>query len=204
MEATILTDTVWIENLQHVDTIISILPAKENLSFKDSFFSNPLASIAFVISCVALLFSIFWSFLSHRHNLTSVKPICHLFFKYTEESGEFIYTLTNGGVGPALISDIKYIYKDKVHSNLREVLKEFNKEFKVNDLVTKMNMRNVTLSVNDPTNLMSGILIKTKMKGNSEPFCDELSKITVEVIYRSVYKKKFTLKENIDSPFCKS
>jgi hypothetical protein len=120
------------------------------------------------------------------------------------EAGDFWYTLTNGGVGPALISDIKYYFRGKQYGNLRDVMKEFDKDFNIGNLVTKMNLRNVSLSINDPTNLMSGKLLNNKVEGIAELFCSELNKITVEVINRSIYKRKFTLKENIDSPFCKS
>lgn len=83
---------------------------------------------ATIISLTAIILTIVQIYIQREHNFKSVKPIGQV--SVADYETDVHVALTNGGIGPLIITDIKVYNKDVTSTNLLKVLP--------NDLVQSM------------------------------------------------------------------
>ncbi len=74
-----------------------------------------------VIALCALVVSVLQTRIQHNHNKLSVKP--YLDSSTIQEDSTLVVTITNEGIGPAIIKNMSFIHQDKTYTNLYELLK---------------------------------------------------------------------------------
>lgn len=72
-----------------------------------------IAIAAASISLTALIFSIYQTWLSRRHNYFSVAPMLDFSILSSESDKRYLFNITNKGLGPAIITDFVVLIKNK-------------------------------------------------------------------------------------------
>ncbi len=131
-----------------------------------------------VIAVVAVVVSIWQVRILQNHNKLSVKPLMD-FLILTEDSVMNL-SISNRGIGPAIIQDITYVYEDSVHGEWYSVLSQAGV---LEDAITQMNYgKNTVLSPD--TEL---IILRLKKK-DFEPIG-----ISLDIFYESIYEDKYEM-----------
>ncbi len=176
------------------------------------YLSEVIAIAAMVIALVTAITSIVQTYDNKRHNRLSVRPLITLVKSSSaineKDEYKFHITMSNSGVGPAFITDIKItINKEKVDTS-----KDFYTVFRKN-LLGKLSKFNVDysllLSESSETVLKEGVetsILEVNLhsrenelsvsdRGELYKMYDEytsfLSQIKVEVHYESLYEESF-------------
>lgn len=132
-----------------------------------------------VIAVAAVVVSIWQVRILQDHNKLSVKPLMD-FLLVTNADSVLSVSISNRGIGPAIIQDISYVYEDSIHKECFSVLKEANILEKV---TTQMNYgKNTVLSPD------SEFVILEVKKKDFKPIG-----ISVYIKYESIYEDEFEM-----------
>lgn len=138
-----------------------------------------------LIAVSAVVVSVWQVRLSQKHNRLSVRPYLDFFSGWTAER-EWEMTLSNEGVGPAILKKQEYSFGGKTYGTWDEVLKAAN--------IFEQRINSTTFSPNSPFAADKTIVFLKLDRTEAE-----LSKpigISVKISYESVYEEPFELKIN--------
>ena len=104
--------------------------------------------VALFISCLALVVSIVQTNILQKQSQAAVWPRLSNGQGYSVSTNDFyIYTINNDGVGPAIVKDIEYTYKDTSFEKMNDLFHYFRKleaqEIGSNIVPTNFNFGNV-------------------------------------------------------------
>lgn len=145
-----------------------------------------LAISATLLSLGALVIAIFQTKIAREQQQMSVWP--HLQVAYAQDNDVFTWSVTNNGVGPAIIKSVALTYQGKAYKTHYDLLFEQIERFKANQ-TTHM----------DISDMLPGYVIKTDGEitlgqiKNSVPVANAMRQIIVDssfhfrVIYSDVY-----------------
>lgn len=132
-----------------------------------------------VIAVAAVVVSIWQVRILQDHNKLSVKPLMD-FLLVTNEDSVLNVSISNRGIGPAIIQDIKYTYQDSTASEWYPILSSANILERV---TTQMNYgKNTVLS---PDSEYTILRVK---KANYAPIG-----IRVDITYQSIYEEEYEI-----------
>ncbi len=133
-----------------------------------------------VIAVAAVVVSIWQVRILQDHNRLSVKPIMDYGFE-NEANDIFSVSISNHGIGPAIIQDISYVFEDSVYQEWDSILLAANL---MDDVTARMSYgKNTVLSPN------SKYVILKMRKKNPKPIG-----ISINITYQSIYEDEFELK----------
>ena len=133
-----------------------------------------------IIAVSAVIVSIWQVRLSQRHNQLSVRPYLDFFSGY-QEASVWEVTLTNEGVGPAILQKMEVTYKGETRNNWDFVLQD--------SLMRKIWLNSAVFAPPSPFAANKEI---TLLKLNREEVKGPLG-IKVRLEYESIYEEKFDL-----------
>lgn len=187
------------------DTLKIINVEKVETDLLNRFFENPLSFAAILISLAALFVTIYFSYKIHRHHVLSIRPQFRTHLNKTLEKG-LILTLTNCGLGPANMFEVKFSYKDKVDRTIYDLLKKIsqieNKDDSGNELKLLVGKKTIIheisfFSMNNPTWISekeSIELFRAKIRTNDIEILKFTASIVDDIIttikYKDLYGKK--------------
>lgn len=124
-----------------------------------------------VIALCALVVSVLQTRIQHNHNKLSVKP--YLDSSVLESDSTLVVSVTNEGVGPAIIKSISYVHNDVEYTTLYELFKEIDKS---NDVIGTINYSRNSIFPSGKEQFF------TRLKGRNA------RDITVKINYESIYE----------------
>ena len=135
-----------------------------------------------VIALAAVFVSVWQGVMTREHNKLSVKPLLdynNIWDRTNEETIQKV-SVSNKGIGPAILKNMTFYLGEKCIPSIRLTLKDASKQ---EELVSMM-----TYGTNTPlTPSKEAILIWLRKKDNSR------SGIRVKIDYESIYGDDFTL-----------
>lgn len=92
--------------------------------------NNIIALLAIVVSIAALIFSVIYSRrtlkITIKHNKLSVEPILSIYSHSCNNDNKYDAFLRNAGMGPAILTSIKYLYKNNKYKSIFDLLEGNN------------------------------------------------------------------------------
>jgi hypothetical protein len=82
-----------------------------------------IALSAFFVSLIALIFSIYFSYLSHKHNRLSVEPMINTVLENLDSKLSVKITIDNRGLGTAILTDINLSFNNTDYKTVYELIK---------------------------------------------------------------------------------
>jgi hypothetical protein len=135
-----------------------------------------------IVAVSALVVSVWQVQISQQHNRLSVRPYMD-FFSGWKSADQWQLTLSNEGVGPAIIQEIDYHYQGKTYANWDECLEAAG--------LRKFRTNSATFGKNSPF-AVDKTVIFLELKRNEEALRQSLG-INVLIKYESVYEEPFEL-----------
>ncbi|MEP5613314.1 MAG: hypothetical protein ABJP45_13765 [Cyclobacteriaceae bacterium] len=139
-----------------------------------------LSQIGIIIIALAAVFVAVWQVkILQDHNKLSVRPLMD-FLLVTNEDSVLNVSISNRGIGPAIIQEISYTYQDSVHREWYGILSAADL---LEATTTQMNYgKNTVLSPNTEFKILG-----VKKKNHQQ------IGISVKIIYQSIYEEEFEL-----------
>lgn len=166
-------------------------------SFKDP--QNVIAIGVTIISLCALVVSLMQTRimqeereLMREYSRASVWPSLELrSFKShntTDHSiNELVFTLTNSGVGPAIITDVKVSYNDKTVNNWWDVFEAIGIPDSIDTFITNSNFNDRIIKIGETLEILN-------LNDNlplAQAFYKNTEDLSIEIYYESIYKEKW-------------
>lgn len=136
-----------------------------------------------VIAISAVVVSVWQVQLAQTHNRFSVRPYMDFFSGWVDED-EWQVTLSNEGVGPAILQSTEFTYKGKTYYKWDDLLDVTN--------LRKYNRGTVTFSPESPF-AVGKTIVFFKLLRKEDSLRNQLG-IDVKVKYESIYEEHFELK----------
>ncbi|MFC2152810.1 hypothetical protein ACFLSE_09830 [Bacteroidota bacterium] len=143
--------------------------------------------VAFVISIGTLFTIIYQTKLIRKQQYASVLP--YLEISSDVSDGNYYYlTLSNNGVGPAFLNDIKVIYNDTTYNmNPSKFVQQINIPCNLNNFIDKGKLLPADTKI-----MLTGTDNSESIKALYELFFNK--KAIVEVTYSSIYNEKWIVR----------
>lgn len=156
-----------------------------------------------VIALIALGLAIYEGWSNRKHNKLSVKPKIDAAISFLFKDGEFIFSIINNGLGPAIITSVKiFVGTDEVDSNL-SLNNRFKKAIQLvaPGLMGHGRLSSIDIGFSITANRehkfadlacdFQNYVIKSKT--TEAELKNNLDKITYHIEYESIYGEKFFL-----------
>lgn len=150
---------------------------------------------AIIIAILALVMSIISLVATIIHNFRTVAPLLTDLYHYNDTCSSndhnFVYELKNCGLGPAIISSIKYKHNSNVFENSIDLLNNFNSLWSLQGSLTTtfILVDKHILASNEKMGLFTLDIQDKRLK---DLFFEYFDKVEIEVKYKSIYKKERT------------
>ncbi len=132
-----------------------------------------------VIAVAAVVVSVWQVKILQDHNKLSVKPLMD-FLIITSEDSILSVSISNRGIGPAIIQDISYVYEDSIHREWYTVLTAAG--------VFERTTRQINYGKNTVLSPDNEFVILEIQKEDYEPIG-----ISMKVIYQSIYEDEYEM-----------
>ena len=171
---------------------------------KKSFLQDPQNIIALgvtLISVCALIVSIKQTqIMSEERNMSfeqakaSVWPRLDIGPNYSmsdedDSIEKFSLILNNGGIGPAIITQVRVYYEDEIVNDWWELFSYFNLPDTLNISIANADFHNSIIKIGEERT----VLDLNENLPIAQAFFDHQSKITIEIFYESIYKERWKL-----------
>ena len=100
---------------------------------------------------------------------------------------EFAITLTNSGVGPAIITDVKLTYKDKIANNWWDIFRYQDIPKDIETTISNMGFNDRILKIGETIEILN-------LNDNpplAQAFYDRREGLRFEIYYQSIYKEQW-------------
>ncbi len=156
--------------------------------------SDRIVSLSAIIIAVASIIVTVWQgFETRRHNRLSVRPKLEISFELKLKDNSFAYTLTNKGLGPAVITDVKfYVDGMVVQKGGFSIYDKFKEKLGLKDYKTLYTgiYPGKTIKSNEEIDIIRFFL---KEKDNPRNFISRVyRRVVIEIGYKSMYGEEFT------------
>ncbi|GAA0871417.1 hypothetical protein GCM10009117_05630 [Gangjinia marincola] len=150
------------------------------------------AIAAIVISVCALVTTVYQTIILKKEQHASVWPRISLLHTWRTGTNESHYrlTLSNLGLGPAIIEDYKIIHKDSSFVNFASLSKNIAKEAGLADSLAYEDYMDLFGDQVVPHN-KTFVVLYISNKNQIEAFLKELKHIHIEIKYKSLYDDTF-------------
>ena len=160
---------------------------------------DPVAVASWITAMLALLISTWQGYVIRQHQRLSVRPtlVYHIEYKRNIDNNSFVgITFSNHGIGPAMIDPFEIKIDGKPVADWGDAIVALGIDNKDDWLITYIIDESGIALKEGRSRPIFGLLINDKnySKERQKIIEEAISRIEINVIYRSIYQEKFNMK----------
>jgi hypothetical protein len=163
------------------------------IKYRDAIFGQREASLAILISILALLATFYQLYLQRVHNERSLKPLPQIDLgDFPQKLGVYLY---NNGLGPLIVDRLVFLRDGQSYPTIDgclELARQSYMQVHVTDLVKRVVLPNTCLTIFEAS------LEEAEPEAALEPVRKQLASIMLKVYGRDIYNHKIILERRFD------